>query len=76
MRAWPASLHHPLSPHPLHTTCREVKLSTSVTDYFHEDGYLAEPKFRHTVSKLLSQYERLDASSAPRPKALNPKKRA
>eukprot|EP00882_Tetradesmus_deserticola_P010925 GHRQ01011552.1.p1 GENE.GHRQ01011552.1~~GHRQ01011552.1.p1 ORF type:complete len:204 (+),score=77.20 GHRQ01011552.1:415-1026(+) len=53
---------------------REVKMETSVTDYFHADGYLAEAKFKHHVAKLLSQYERLDASSDPRPKALNPGK--
>jgi hypothetical protein len=51
---------------------RQIKLETSVTDYFHSDGYLAETKFKNHVAKLLSQYERLDASSAPRPKALNP----
>uniref|UniRef100_A0A383W038 Signal peptidase complex subunit 2 n=1 Tax=Tetradesmus obliquus TaxID=3088 RepID=A0A383W038_TETOB len=53
---------------------REVKMETSVTDYFHSDGYLAEAKYKHHVAKLLSQYERLDASSDPRPKALNPGK--
>lgn len=51
--------------------CREIKLETSVTDYFHQDGYLAEAKFRGHVSKLLQQYER---SSYPKPNALNPKK--
>eukprot|EP00879_Flechtneria_rotunda_P002281 GHRR01002473.1.p1 GENE.GHRR01002473.1~~GHRR01002473.1.p1 ORF type:complete len:208 (+),score=50.88 GHRR01002473.1:447-1070(+) len=53
---------------------REIKLETSVTDYFHSDGYLAEAKFKHHVAKLLGQYERLDASSDPRPKALTPGK--
>lgn len=54
--------------------CREVKMQASVTDYFHEDGYLAENKFTKDIAKLLRQYERLDASSAPRPKALTPGK--
>ncbi len=53
---------------------REVQLEASVTDYFHEDGYLADAKWRSHVSKLLSEYERMDAASAPRPFALNPKK--
>lgn len=53
---------------------REIKLETSVTDYFHSDGYLAEAKYKHHVARLLSQYEKLDASSDPRPKALNPGK--
>ncbi len=53
---------------------REIKLDTSVTDYFHADGYLAETKFRTHVGRLLGQYERLDASSEPRPKALTPGK--
>jgi hypothetical protein len=53
---------------------REVKLEVSVTDYFHADGYLAEAKWCKDVAKLLKQYERLDASSAPRPKALTPGK--
>eukprot|EP00775_Hariotina_reticulata_P008654 gene8654-8835_t len=51
---------------------RQIKLETSVTDYFHSDGYLAESKFKNRVAKLLDQYEKFDASSAPRPKALNP----
>jgi hypothetical protein len=33
-----------------------------------------QSKYKHHVAKLLSQYERLDASSDPRPKALNPGK--
>jgi hypothetical protein len=61
-------MHHTVCP------CREVKLEVSVSDYFHEDGYLAEHKWAKDVAKLLKQYERLDASSAPRPKALNPGK--
>lgn len=59
----------PGTPHPCH---REVKLEVSVSDYFHEDGYLAEAKWSKDVAKLLKQYQLLDASSAPRPKALNP----
>jgi hypothetical protein len=55
-------------------TNREVKLEGSVTDYFHEDGYLADHKWAKDVAKLLKQYELLDASSAPRPKALTPGK--
>jgi hypothetical protein len=51
-----------------------VKLEVSVSDYFHSDGYLAEAKWSKDVAKLLKQYERLDASSAPRPKALTPGK--
>lgn len=54
---------------------REVKLDTSITSYFHSDGYLAESKFRSHVQKLLSQYELLDkVHEGSRPKALNPKK--
>lgn len=73
----------PLTPVPVWRPClsrmcftavREIKLETSVTDYFHADGYLAEAKYKHHVAKLLGQYERLDASSDPRPKALNPGK--
>ncbi|KAF8071279.1 signal peptidase complex subunit 2 [Scenedesmus sp. PABB004] len=51
---------------------REIKLETPITDYFHADGHLAEARYKSRVAKLLSQYERLDASSDPRPKALNP----
>ena len=56
---------------------REVKLEVPVTDYFHEDGYLAEKTFRRRVGKVLQQYEQVDVQSdisTPRPKALNPKK--
>lgn len=49
-------------------------IQVPITDYFHEDGYLAEHKFTKDVVQLLKQYERLDASSAPRPKALTPGK--
>lgn len=43
--------------------------------YFHSDGYLADPKFRGHVQRLLDQYELLDkAHEGSRPKALNPKK--
>lgn len=47
-----------------------------MSDYFHEDGYLAEAKWSKDVAKLLKQYQLLDASSAPRPKALNPGSKA
>lgn len=66
--SWSAHLHSSsrsharLPAHSTHTTRspsppphREIKLATSVTDFFHSDGYLAENKFRNTVSKLLSQ---------------------
>jgi hypothetical protein len=52
-----------------------VQLESSITSYFHADGYLAESKFRTHVQKLLSQYELIDkAHEGSRPKALNPKK--
>jgi hypothetical protein len=56
---------------------RLIKLEGPVTDYFHEDGYLAEKTFRRRVGKVLGQYEQVDVQSdisTPRPKALNPKK--
>jgi hypothetical protein len=52
-------------------------METPVTEYFHEDGYLADARFRGHVAKLLGQFEQLDAQSdlvTPRPKALNPQK--
>ena len=64
-------MHRPPPP----PTPREVQLDTSITSYFHSDGYLAEAKFRSHVQKLVSQYELLDkAHEGSRPKALNPKK--
>jgi hypothetical protein len=69
----PPTPHHPTNP--TQPPTREVKLDTSVSSYFHADGYLAEPKFRSHVQKLLSQYELIDkAHEGSRPKALNPKK--
>lgn len=56
------------------SVCREVMMQASVAAYFHSDGYLAHHKFTKDVAKLLKQYELLDASSAPRPKALTPGK--
>jgi hypothetical protein len=53
---------------------REVQLETTITDYFHGDGFLNEAKYRGDVTKLLDQYRRLEASST-RPAAWNPKKR-
>jgi hypothetical protein len=40
--------------------------------FAHAAAACLQAKYKHHVAKLLSQYERLDASSAPRPKALNP----
>lgn len=48
-RAAPPPTHpqNPPRPSPLPLCpCREVKLDTTVTSYFHADGYLAEAKFR------------------------------
>jgi hypothetical protein len=49
-------------------------MQASVTAYYHTDGYLAHHKFARDVGKLLKQFERLDAASGPRPKALTPGK--
>ena len=71
----PPNPHAARTTHTQSTQHREVKLDTTVTSYFHSDGYLAEAKFRGHVSKLVGQYELLDkAHEGSRPKALNPKK--
>ncbi|KIY98142.1 hypothetical protein MNEG_9820 [Monoraphidium neglectum] len=60
---------------------REVQLESSITSYFHADGYLAESKFRTHVQKLLSQDDsrrpvgclgRAGAAAAPGAAAMRP----
>lgn len=40
--------------------CRQVSLPISVTEYFHEDGFMAEKLFQDATQKLLTAYETSD----------------
>jgi hypothetical protein len=52
-----------------------AKLETSVANYFHSDGVMAEVKWRAHVRRLLSQYERSSAEApAQRPRAWDVKR--
>lgn len=52
-----------------------AKLETSVANYFHSDGVMAEAKWRAHVRRLLSQYERSSAEApAQRPRAWDVKR--